>query len=233
VGLALHEVGVQYERAEVEHPAALGLLLKRCELAKRRLSTSEEADVVVPPIRGLLDRAVPLVLNEALVEDAWKPLLRRLLGPCRAALRGAGVSPGDLDEVILVGGATRMPAARRFVRELFGCDPAKGVDPDLAVVHGAALQAALCLQDEAVEDIVVTDVLSHSLGVDTTRRIAGRDVDGYFSPIIRSSTATPRSRRRDRRSTPRSNPIRPGCGWACTRANRVASRTTDKSASST
>ena len=72
--------------------------------------------------------------------------------------------------------------------------PRADIDPDLAVVQGAALQAALCLRDEAVEDIVVTDVLSHSLGVDTSKRVANRYVSGYFSPIIPRNTVIPTSR---------------------------------------
>ncbi len=190
VSVVLHEVGLSFERAEMVDPAALGLLAKRCELAKRKLSESEQVDIVVPPFEGLLDRPVPIPISRDEAEEAWKPLLRRLLAPTKAALRAARLTK-PLDEVILVGGATRMPCVRAFVQEHFERAPAESVDADLAVAHGAAIQAALSLRDAAVEDIVVTDVLSHSLGVEVVQEVAGRIVPGYFSPVIHRNTVIP------------------------------------------
>jgi len=87
-----------------------------------------------------------------------------------------------------------MPCVRRFVRDLFGREPRGDIDPDLVVARGAAIQAALCADDAAVADIVVTDVASHSLGVDTAKKIATRTMGGYFSPIIHRNTVIPTSR---------------------------------------
>lgn len=194
VSLALEEVGLTFEAVEVVDLAATGQLLRRAELAKRRLSEADEIELQVPAVKGRLTEPVKLTLTRAAVERAFEPLVRRLLAPCRQALRGARLEERDLDEIILVGGATRMPAVREFVRELFRREPVASVDADLAVVHGAAIQAALCRRDAAVEDVVVTDVLSHSLGVDVSKRLGGRIVNGYFSPVIHRNTVIPTSR---------------------------------------
>jgi len=190
----LKEVGQTYEEIELKYPRAFGLLLKRSELAKRSLSDTDEAEITVPELPGRIDRSVPIRVLREEAEEVWKPLLQRLLAPCRMALRDAGMRPFDPDGVLLVGGATRMPCFRSFAREYFEQEPRSDIDPDLAVVEGAAIQAALCLRDEAVEDIVVTDVLSHSLGTDIAKRLANRIVDGYFSPVIPRNTVIPTSR---------------------------------------
>lgn len=190
----LEEVGMAFEVIEAKDQEALGILLKRCELAKRRLSTEDEVEIMIPCIKNMLSNEVPFNIDRETVEKIWEPLVQRLLSPCRAAMRGAGTGINDLDEIILVGGATRMPCVRNFVRSLFDKKPASEIDPDLAVVHGASIQAALCARNEAVEDLVVTDVLSHSLGVDVSKKLGGKYVSGYFSPIIHRNTVIPTSR---------------------------------------
>jgi molecular chaperone HscC len=123
----------------------------------------------------------------------WAPLVDRLHGPLRAALRGAGVARDRLAEVLLVGGATRMPCVRRAVADILGREPVHHGDPDLLVAEGAVIQAAMIERAAVVEDMVVTDVASHSLGVSTTRRIGTRRVDGYFSPVIHRNSVIPTS----------------------------------------
>lgn len=91
-----------------------------------------------------------------------------------------------------MGGATRIPAVREFARELFQREPLE-LDPDLAVARGAAVQAALCLRDAAVEELMVTDVASHSLGVEVVDNVAGRHFSGRFSPVIHRNTVLPTS----------------------------------------
>jgi molecular chaperone HscC len=118
----------------------------------------------------------------------------RLHGPLRSALRHAGVEATRLAEVVLVGGATRMPCVQRAVTEALGRTPLHHGDPDLLVAEGAAIQAAMIDRSSALEDLVVTDVASHSLGVDTTREVGGRFVAGYFSPIIHRNTVVPTTR---------------------------------------
>jgi molecular chaperone HscC len=131
------------------------------------------------------------------VDDAdrvWAPLLERLHGPLRAALRGAGIDRAALAQCILVGGATRMPSVRRVVADLLQREPVHHGDPDLLVAEGAAIQAAMIDGATAVEDMVVTDVASHSLGISSSRQIGTQMVHGYFAPIIHRNTVIPTMR---------------------------------------
>ena len=189
--LALEQAGATYERVEVHEPEALGLLLRRAELAKRALTAGESATVLVPAIRALGPDAKEVTITRGEAEAAWQPLLRRLEPPCRAALRGAKLNREDVDVVLFVGGATRMPCVREVFRRLFEKEPLDGVDPDLAVTHGAAIQAALLARDAAVGDVIVTDVASHSLGIEVSKLFGTRREGGFFSPIIHRNAVIP------------------------------------------
>ncbi|BBM87556.1 Hsp70 family protein [Candidatus Uabimicrobium amorphum] len=193
MGFALQKVKVNFEYAEVQFPDKLMLLRKRCEIAKRKLSNDESVEVVIPQMGKMKEQQTIEVTGED-CEEIFKPLLERLYSPCRAALRGADIEASELDEIILVGGATRMPIIRRFVEKILGRLPLDNIDPDLAVAEGAAIQAALSGEDEAVEDWVVTDVASHSMGISISKRIGGQLTGGYFSPIIHRNTTIPTSR---------------------------------------
>jgi molecular chaperone HscC len=175
-------------------PDATALLHRRAELLKRKLTRWRSAGLEIPPIRGVTASSTTVEIDREQAERAWAPLLDQLVGPCRAALRGAEMRPDELDEIVLVGGATRMPCIPAFVERTFGRAPLIDPEPDRLVTRGAAIQAALCADDDAVEDMVVTDVASHSLGVSVTRQIGGKQVDGYFSPILHRNTVIPASR---------------------------------------
>jgi molecular chaperone HscC len=190
-GTALGRVGAQYERVELQAPEALGLLVRRAELAKRVLTDRETASVLVPEIRGSTKEPIEVEVTRAEAEAAWQPLLERLEAPCRAALKGARLNRDDVDVMILVGGATRTPCVASLFRRLFGREPLAGVDPDLAVVHGAAVQAALLARDAGVGDVVVTDVASHSLGIDVTKEFGTKRQDGFFLPVIHRNSVIP------------------------------------------
>lgn len=191
---ALAELGLKLDLVfEAEGPE-VATILRRAEILKRKLSTEEEGVLVIPPLAGQNDGAVEIVIDQAFAARAWKPLLERLLAPMRQALRDAELRAADLDAVILVGGATRMPIVRRLVADFCGREPLEALDPDLAIAQGAAVQAALVMRDAAVEDIVVTDVLSHSIGVNVSRTVGGRHVGGYYSPILHRNTTIPTSR---------------------------------------
>lgn len=192
--LAVARAGASFEQAELRDPAGLGLLLKRAELAKRALSRQPEVTVRVPVLRGALADETEVRVPVADALAAWAPLLERLAGPCRAALRGAERTRDQVDELLLVGGATRMPAVADFARQFFGRDPLASVDPDYAVVHGAAIQAAMCAEDRSVQDLIVTDIASHSLGTEVTKDFGATEVDGFFAPIIHRNTVIPVSR---------------------------------------
>ncbi|MCA9520512.1 MAG: Hsp70 family protein [Myxococcales bacterium] len=187
----LEDLGLDVEGARMD-AERFALLLKRTEVLKRKLSRWASAEVEVPAFRGL-GQATRLSVSTDRADRAYAPLLDRMVGPCRAALRGAGLTSDALDEIVLVGGATRMPAVRRFAREMFGREPLTDNDPDLTVARGAAIQAALCGRSEAVGDIVVTDVCSHTLGVAVAMPVGRSHLEGYFSPLIHRNTVLPTS----------------------------------------
>ncbi|MDQ3336317.1 MAG: Hsp70 family protein [Myxococcota bacterium] len=182
------------ERAGIRVPnfgtAGWSLLYKRAELAKRALTRWPSTEVsLAGEVTGGEPRDVVVTADDA--DRIWQPFVDRLRAPIRAALQGAGVTREQIADVILVGGATRMPCVRRAVVELFGREPLAHGDPDLLVAHGAAIQAGMIDGNAAVQDMVVTDVASHSLGIAVSRRIGSRDIGGYFSPIIHRNTAIP------------------------------------------
>ena len=130
-------------------------------------------------------------LDEAAALKIWEPLLARLRAPIEQALRDARLKPRDLDSLVLVGGATRMPAVQQMVATLFGRLPYRHLDPDTIVALGAATQAACKARDSAIEELILTDVCPYTLGISTNR---GEDVSGAFSPIIERNTVIPTSR---------------------------------------
>jgi molecular chaperone DnaK len=156
---------------------ALQRLKEAAEKAKMELSTAVETDVNLPFITA--DASGPKHLNikltraklEALVAD----LLDNLENPCRTALKDAGLSSGNIDEVILVGGMTRMPAVQERVKSIFGKDPHKGVNPDEVVALGAAIQGGVLKGD--VKDVLLLDVTPLSLGIETLGGVMTRLID--------------------------------------------------------
>ncbi len=143
-------------------PALVALALEVARGAKHALTDATEV-VVDLPARGGGERA--LRLTRAEFEALASPIIERARSVCRRALRDAGVSPGALDGVILVGGSTRVPLVQRFVVEFFGQEPLGDIDPDLVVAYGAALQAELLTR--ASDEVLLLDVLPLSLGVET------------------------------------------------------------------
>lgn len=162
---------------------ALQRLKEAAEKAKHELSTVSETDVNLPFITA--DASGPKHLNvklsRAKLESLVQPLIDRLDGPCRTALKDAGVKASDIDEVILVGGMTRMPVVQKKVKEIFGREPSKSVNPDEAVAIGAAVQAGV-LQGE-VKDVLLLDVTPLSLGIET--------YGGILTKLIEKNTTIP------------------------------------------
>ncbi|MGE0829039.1 MAG: molecular chaperone DnaK [Hyphomonadaceae bacterium] len=163
---------------------ALQRLKEVAEQAKKELSSRSDYDVNVPFISMDASRN-PLHLNlkitrakyESLVED----LVQRTLEPCKAALKDAGLKASDIQEVILVGGMTRMPKIQQVVKEFFGREPHKGVNPDEVVAVGAAIQAGVLQGD--VKNVVLLDVTPLSLGIET--------LGGVFTRLIERNTTIP------------------------------------------
>jgi molecular chaperone DnaK len=162
---------------------ALQRLKEAAEKAKCELSSSMETDINLPFITA--DQQGPKHLNMKLtrskLEALCADLVDRTEGPCRQALKDAGLSPSDVNEVILVGGMTRMPAVQERVKKIFGKEPHRGVNPDEVVAVGAAIQAAV-LKGE-VKDVLLLDVTPLSLGIET--------LGGVFTKLIERNTTIP------------------------------------------
>jgi molecular chaperone DnaK len=162
---------------------ALQRLKEAAEKAKCELSTSMETDINLPFITA--DASGPkhltLKLNRAKLESLCAELIAKLEGPCRTAMKDAGLSSNEIDEVILVGGMTRMPSVQKKVQEIFDKVPNKGVNPDEVVAIGAAIQAGV-LKGE-VKDVLLLDVTPLSLGIET--------LGGVMTRLIEKNTTIP------------------------------------------
>ncbi|RZI57824.1 MAG: molecular chaperone HscC [Rubrivivax sp.] len=163
---------------------------RAAEQAKRDLSERDSAVIGL-----MLDgRRAELEITRADFESATAELLQRLRRPIERALQDAQLSPAALNEVILVGGATRMPMVRQMITRLFQRLPLRTIDPDQAIAQGAAVQAGLKARDAALDEVVLTDVMPFSLGVITAQRVGNQTVGDRFSPIIERNTPVPVSR---------------------------------------
>jgi len=195
VAAVLVSRGSEFEATEHRHPLLVSRLRSECEAAKRRLAEHETAVVRMPDERGELTAASPSVeVTRASFKKDVALLLQRLHGPIGKALGDGRTAAGEVDDVILVGGATRMPAVIEAVRERFGREPTCTFDPDEVVALGAAVQGALIADDAAVEDMVMTDVCPHTLGVEISKTFGGHLEPGFFSPLIHRNTKIPVSR---------------------------------------
>jgi molecular chaperone DnaK len=179
----LHEEGVDLRK----DPRAMQRLREAAEQAKIELSNQTSTEINLPyitidPQKGPLNLQKTLTRNkfESLCEDLYE----RCLEPCRKALQAAKLSPKDIDEVVLVGGSTRMPRIQQLVRDFFGKEPNKSVNPDEAVALGAAVQAGVLAGD--VQGVLLLDVIPISLGVET--------LGGVFTKLIEANTTIPTRR---------------------------------------
>ncbi|TCK04902.1 molecular chaperone DnaK [Marinobacterium mangrovicola] len=164
-------------------PLALQRLKEAAEKAKVELSSAQSTDVNLPYITA--DATGPKHLNvkvsRAKLESLVEELVQRSLEPCRTALKDAGLSGSEIDEVILVGGQTRMPMVQKAVSEFFGKEPRKDVNPDEAVAIGASIQGAVLSGD--VKDVLLLDVTPLTLGIET--------MGGVATPLIEKNTTIP------------------------------------------
>ncbi|RZI82654.1 MAG: molecular chaperone HscC [Rubrivivax sp.] len=172
-------------------PMFMQRLLAQAEQAKRGLSGKPQATMSVR--QGKTEYT--MTVDEAALEQACAPLLKRLRTPVERALRDANLRGSELDRVVLAGGATRMPMIRRLVTMMFGRFPSVELNPDEVVALGAAVQAGLKAKDAALSEVVMTDVSPYSLGVEVVQRLSEHNSSsGHFDPIIERNSAVPVSR---------------------------------------
>jgi len=172
-------------------PPRLEQLLRfRSEQAKVQLSSSNKVLMNVQ----WEEKSFDVEITSDQFEKSVEPLLEKISDPIRRALRDSKLRAGDLDEIVLVGGATRMSVVRSMVTRLFKRFPATQIDPDKVVVVGAAIQSALKSRNEALQDTVMTDVCPYTLGTDVCRGEGINITYGYFLPIIERNSFIPVSR---------------------------------------
>ena len=162
---------------------ALQRLKEAAEKAKMELSSTMQSDINLPFITATREgpKHLNYSLSRARFEQLADSLLQRTIPPMKAALRDAGLSAGDIDEVILVGGSTRIPRIQEIVREFFGKEPHRGVNPDEVVGIGASIQGGVLAGD--VKDVLLLDVIPLSLGIET--------LGGIMTPLIERNTTIP------------------------------------------
>jgi molecular chaperone DnaK len=164
-------------------PMALQRLKENAEKAKIELSSSTSTEINLPyimPVDGIPKHLVK-TLTRAKFEQLADKLIQKVLGPCRIALKDSGLTTSEIDEVILVGGSTRIPAIQDKVKEFFGKEPSKGVNPDEVVAVGAAIQGGVLTGE--VSDVLLLDVTPLSLGIET--------MGGVMTRLIESNTTIP------------------------------------------
>lgn len=171
-------------------PSDAAQLRQRMEQFKRRLTDERSAELQL----RLEGHDLRWELEEAAFAQLAEPLLQRMRAPIERAMRDARLKPADLDDIVLVGGAVRMPMIAKMVTRMFNRLPLRHVHPDQAIALGATVAAGLKSRDESLEEVVLTDVCPYTLGTQVCHRIGNQVQGGYFHPIIPRNSVVPVSR---------------------------------------
>ena len=185
--LFLTNAGIAPESLDLRSKSELRKTAESCKCA---FSSTDEI-IMCCSIQGQI-HAMKLSLED--YERACAPLLERLRRPIERSLRDAGVSLADIDRIVLVGGATRLPVVTRFVEKLFGRKPDLSINPDEAVALGAALQCGMKARDKEIQEVVLTDVCPFTLGTEVMVDNGMFEEGGHYLPIIERNTVIPVSR---------------------------------------
>ncbi len=183
--LDLKAANLKAEKLPVEFKKRLYIC---AEKAKREISQSGKANLNL----SWNDHTFEIAVNETEFEKVVAPLLDRVTQPIKMALKDAKLRVSEIDDIVLVGGATRMPAIKKLTTRLFQRFPATGINPDEVVVTGAAIQAGLKARDAMLDDMVLTDVCPYTLGIDVV--MGERKISGHYHPIIERNNYIPISR---------------------------------------
>lgn len=167
-----------------------GRLWREAERVKRALGNSDEVEFSLE----WESQSYRHTIDTSAFEKACEPLLQRFRRPIERALRDAKLDAARVDEIVLAGGATRMPMIRRLVARMFGRMPAMHLNPDEVIARGAAVMAGLVARDEALQEMVMVDVCPYTLGTSVMREFDGMRQSGHFDPIIERNTVVPVSR---------------------------------------
>lgn len=184
--LALHRDEQDFPAKELVTPS----LRREAERVRKALGQDDRVDFVLRHA----EREWRKTITQEQMSDLFAPLLARLRSPIERALRDAKIRVADLNEILLVGGTTRMPLIRKLAAGMFGRFPAMTLNPDEVVAQGAAIQAALKQRDAALEEIVLTDVCPYTLGIETTQYVFNGYQPGHYLPIIERNSVVPVSR---------------------------------------
>jgi molecular chaperone HscC len=172
-------------------PPQLAILRSRLERLKQQLSGSQDVSLEFE----LNGANLQFSINETRFAELAQPLLQRIRTPIERALRDAKISPESLDEIILVGGASRMPMIPRLITRMFGRLPLRHINPDQVIALGAGVVAGMKARDVSFKEVVLTDVCPYTLGLEVSERDAqGRTISGMFSPVIERNCTVPVSK---------------------------------------
>ncbi|MEK4143391.1 molecular chaperone HscC [Paenibacillus sp. FSL L8-0333] len=177
--------------AESLTPITRSMLYKQAEQSKRILGTESAATMRIV----IKEEEYVLTIDRLELEQLVQPLLIRLRQPIERALRDASLQPSDLDGIVMIGGATKMPLIKQIISRMFGKMPYANISPDETVALGAAVQVALKQRNQALDEMILTDVCPYTLGTSVLRRgSSGQTSSGHYFPIIERNTPIPVSR---------------------------------------